>query len=154
MKKAKTVFVLLGMILIWQPAFTQQDEVEAAMVESLAAWRAGDFATLGNYYAAETRGFMLDEGYLLTGYNAAALEAAVSAGFSFDLEPRDIDIVMVDGTMAVAVAYVEGSVTVPGGTSQEGTWRYSETRVKRDGYWKVVQYHFSKLVVPEIGDIP
>ncbi len=154
MKKAKIVFVLLGMILIWQPAYTQQDEVEAAMVESLAAWRAGDFATLGNYYAVETRGFMLDEGYLLTGYNPAALEAAMAAGFAFEVEARDIDIILVNETVAVAVAYVDGSVTVPGGTSQEGTWRYSETRVKRDGYWKVVQYHFSKLVVPEIGDIP
>jgi ketosteroid isomerase-like protein len=123
----------------------QQAEVRQAIVESLAAWRAADFQRLGTFYDARVRGYMLDGGMLLTGYNAEALQAAVDAGFSFSLEPQDIDILILNPTVAVAVAIVEGTITVPGGETQEGSWRYSETRVKDGSVWKVVQYHFSPL---------
>ena len=82
---------------------------------------------------------MLDGQFLITGYNAEALQAAVDAGFSFSLEAKEIDIVMVGESVAVAVAYVEGTVTTPGAEPQAGEWRYSETRVKEGGFWKVVQ---------------
>ena len=123
----------------------QEAEVRQAIVESLAAWRAADFQRLGTFYDARVRGYMLDGGMLLTGYNAEALQAAVDAGFSFSLEPQDIDILILNPTVAVAVAIVEGTITVPGGETQEGSWRYSETRVKDGSVWKVVQYHFSPL---------
>jgi hypothetical protein len=124
----------------------QEEEVHAAMVESLAAWSAGDFQRLGGFFAEHARGYMLGGSTLITGFNPDALEAAVSAGFSFAIVPRDIDIMMVDATVAVAVATVEGTITLPGGEVQEGPWQYSETRVLEDGQWKVVQYHFSPLV--------
>lgn len=149
MKRTIMTVFLLGMLALGQSAAAQQDEVREAMVASLAAWTAGDFETLGNYYAPQTRGFMLDGGFLITGYNPAALQAAVDAGFSFSLEAKDIDIVIIGETVAVSVAYVEGSVTTPGAEPQGGEWRYSETRVKEGGFWKVVQYHFSPLEVPE-----
>ncbi len=151
MKQMKTI-VLLAILCVMVPktsAVAQEAEVRNAIVESLAAWRAADFQKLGTFYDARVRGYMLDGGMLLTGYNAAALEAAVSTGFAFSLEPRDIDIVIISPEVAASVAIVEGTITLPGGATQEGSWRYSETRVKEGGVWKVLQYHFSPLAQAE-----
>lgn len=126
-----------------QPADAQEDDVRAAMVESLAAWSAADFQRLGTFFAEQARGYMPGGSMLLTGYNPGALQGAVAAGMSFDIQPKDIDIQMVGETVAVAVANVEGVITLPGGVVQEGPWHYSETRVLEGGAWKVVQYHFS-----------
>jgi ketosteroid isomerase-like protein len=149
-----TMLVICCTIVSTRSAAAQENEVRAAMIESLAAWSASDFQKLGSFYATQTRGFMLDGGMLISGYNAAALEAAVAVGFGFNMEPHDIDILLVTETVAVSVAIVEGSITMPGGAPQEGTWRYSETRKKEDGVWKVVQYHFSPLTLAPLGDIP
>ncbi len=155
MKRLKTTILLAICCLAvsFQSTNAQEDDVRAAMVASLAAWSAADFQTLGNYYIEQTRGYMLDGGMLLSGFSPAALEAAVSAGFSFQIEPRDIDILMISEAVAVAVAIVEGSISLPGGAVQEGSWRYSETRVLEGGNWKVAQYHFSPLTMEPIGDI-
>jgi ketosteroid isomerase-like protein len=136
-------FCILGVSI--GPVAAQEEEVRAAMVESLAAWSAGDFQRLGTFFAEQTRGYMLGGTILVTGFNPQALEAAVSAGFSFDIEPREIDILMAGETVAVAVAMVEGTITLPGGELQQGPWQYSETRILQDGQWRVIQYHFSPV---------
>lgn len=156
MKRLKTMVLLTicCTTMSIQSIAAQEEAVRTAMVESLAAWSASDFQKLGSFYATQTRGFMLDGGMLITGYNAAALEMAVAAGFAFNVEPHDIDIRMVTDEVAVSVAIVEGSITLPGGAVEEGSWRYSETRVNEGGVWKVVQYHFSPLSMADFGDIP
>ena len=156
MKRVKTTIqmAICCVTVSIQPLVAQEAEVRAAMEESLAAWSAADFQTLGSFYATQTRGFMLDGGMLITGFSAAALEAAVSAGFGFNVAPHEIDIMMIGESAAVAVAIVEGAITMPGGAVQEGSWRYSETRVKEGRVWKVVQYHFSPLILAPLGDIP
>jgi hypothetical protein len=137
-----------------RPAASQEADVRAAMVESLAAWSAGDFQKLGTFFADQARGYMPGGSTLLIGFNPAALEGAVSAGMSFDIEPEGIDIRVVSETVAVAVASVEGVVTLPGGVVQEGPWHYSETRVLESGTWKVVQYHFSHVPAGPGGGLP
>lgn len=137
-----------------QPAIGQKEEVRAAMERSLGAWRAGNFQELASYYAPQTRGFMLDGGFLITGFSVEALEAAASAGVAFNVEPREIDILMVTDDVAVTVAILEGSVTMPDGEVQEGPWRYSETRVHEGGMWKVIQYHFSEMTLDPLGGNP
>lgn len=145
MREWITIFLLaISCMGTWtQPGGAQEAEVRQAMVESLAAWSEGDFERLGTFFADQTRGYMLGGTTLVTGFSPEALQAAVSAGFSFSIEPRDIDIMMVGETVAVAVALVEGTITLPGGGIQTGPWQYSETRVLTDGRWRVVQYHFS-----------
>ena len=128
-----------------QPTAAQEEDVRAAMVESLAAWSAADFQKLGTFFSEQARGYMPGGSTLLIGFNPTTLEAAVSAGMSFDIEPQDMDIRMVGEAVAVAVATIEGVITLPGGVVQEGPWHYSETRVLEGGTWKVVQYHFSLL---------
>jgi uncharacterized protein (TIGR02246 family) len=146
--RAIRVFALLfcGLIMYAQPASSQEEEVRAAMMASLTAWNEGDVEAFGKYFSEETRGFHLDGGVLIRGFNREALEAALNAGFAINVVPRDIDV-KVYGNAAVGVAYLDGSITLPGGAVHEGTWRYSETRVKQDGTWKVVQYHISPMTV-------
>ncbi len=151
----RTILVVFSCAaLLVQPVIGQEEEVRAAMERGLAAWRNGDFQVLDSYYASQTRGFMLDGGFLITGFSTEALEAAASAGVEFNVEPREIDILMVTNDVAVAVAILEGSVTMPGGEVQEGSWRYSETRVRESGIWKVIQYHFSRMTLDPFGETP
>jgi ketosteroid isomerase-like protein len=156
MKLGKTTILL---VVCWfavsmQAVVAQEAEVRAAMEEALAASRDADFEKLGSFYATQTRGFMLDGGFLIIGFSVEALEAAASMGVAFNVEPQEVDIMMAGEGIAVAVAILEGSVTLPGGTVQEGSWRYSETRVHEGGVWKVVQYHFSPLEMAPLGNIP
>ena len=138
--------LICGLIIYTQTAQSQVEEVRAAMLASLAAWNEGDVEAFGSFFGAETRGFNLDGGVLIRGFNPAALEAALNAGFAINVTPRDIDV-KVYGNAAVGVAYLDGSITLPGGMVRQGTWRYSETRVKDGNVWKVVQYHISPMTV-------
>jgi ketosteroid isomerase-like protein len=143
----RTLALLACGLIIYAPAAEAQEaEVEAAMLASLNAWNEGNVAAFGAFFTPDARGFNLDGGLLIRGFNSQALEAALAAGFGIDVEPRDIDV-KVYGNTAVGVAYLDGSITLPGGTIREGIWRYSETRVNEGGTWKVVQYHISQMTV-------
>ncbi|MDH3292488.1 MAG: nuclear transport factor 2 family protein [Gemmatimonadota bacterium] len=125
----------------------QDADVRAAMTETLAAWSAGDFDRLAEFYTADTRGFLFGGALLVRGFNPAALQAAYEAGFraTFTLRGPDIKVL---GDVAIAVAYLDGTLTLPGGEAEAGSWRYSETRVRDGGRWKIAQYHFSKVTMP------
>ena len=77
------------------------------------------------------------------GFNVQALRAVAEAGFRADVVVRDLDV-QVHGGTAMTVGYLEGSLTMPGGMSLQGVWRYSESRVSTDDGWKVVQFHISQ----------
>lgn len=122
-----------------------ESQVRAAVVGTLEAWTAGDFEALAGHYAEDARGFFLQGAPLARGFDAAALQLAWDAGLRADVSVRDLDV-QVHGDVAATVAYVDGTLTLPGGAPPiSGTWRYSEVRTGRDGAWKVVQYHFSRL---------
>ncbi|MFQ5704361.1 MAG: YybH family protein [Gemmatimonadales bacterium] len=135
-------------MLVSAPAVAQVEEVRADEMRSLAAWKAGNLKEFAKYFSEDTRGFNLDGGTVFNGFSATALRVLLAAGFRFDVEPRDIDI-EVYGNTAVSIAYLVGSVTFPGGTTRKGTWRYSDTRIKQQGKWRVVQYHISRLATPQ-----
>lgn len=122
----------------------QETEVSDAVTATLTAWADGEYEKFVSYYHADARGFFLDGGSLIQGFSAPALEAMAQAGFKADVTVRDLDVQM-HGSMAVTVAYIEGSLTLPGGLVLEATWRYSETRIETDEGWKVVQFHMSTL---------
>lgn len=122
-----------------------ESQVRAAVVETLEAWRKGDFEALAGHYGEDARGFFLQGAPLARGFNAAALQMAWDAGLRADVSVRNLDV-QVHGDVAASVAYVDGTLTLPGGAPPiSGTWRYSEVRTGSDGAWKVVQYHFSRL---------
>ena len=130
-----------------QPVAGQDAEVRQAVSETLAAWRSGDFERFATFYHTDTRGFFLDGGVLLEGFNVAALQAAYNTGFRADLELGEMHV-SVRGDVALTAGLLEGALTMPGGGTVQGTWRYSDTRVLEEGTWKVVQYHFSELAAP------
>ena len=121
----------------------QPPTVEESVDDMVAAWEAGDFQKFADFYHPDTRGFFLDGGLLLRGFNVDALSAAYQQGFRASLEVRELDVQRY-GEVAVAVAYMDGTLTLPGGGSIEGTWRYTDTRVLVEGDWQIVQYHFSR----------
>ena len=123
----------------------QEAEVRSAVNETLATWSAGDFAAFAGFYTADARGFFLDGSVLVEdGIDVSALQAGYDAGIKATFTVRDLNIRMV-GSVAVSSAYLDGSLTLPGGAVRDGTWRYTETRVKEGGTWKVIQFHFSDL---------
>jgi uncharacterized protein (TIGR02246 family) len=136
-------------VVATSPAMAQVEEARADAIKSLDAWKAGDLKEFAAYFGEDTRGFNLDGGQAISGFSAMSLKLLLAAGFRFDVEPRDIDT-KIYGNTAVSIAYLEGTVTFPGGTTREGTWRYSDTRVKQDGVWRVVQYHISRLATPQV----
>lgn len=148
MKRVTAVLIVLisGMTLSVRSGFAQEAEVRAAVLESLAAWKEGNVEAFAQFFGPDSRGFNLDGGLLIQGFNPAALQAALAAGLGIDVEPRDVDV-KVYGNAAIVVAYLVGSISLPGGVTHEGTWRYSETRVRNGDVWKVVQYHISPLTV-------
>lgn len=126
-------------------------EVRAAVSETLDAWSSGDFERLAAHYHEDVRGFFLQGAALARGFNAAALEIAYEAGLRAEVSVRDLDV-QIHGLAAASVAYVDGAVHLPGGQpSISGTWRYSETRLRTEDGWKIVQYHFSRLAPPPPG---
>ena len=130
-------------------ASAQDSEVAAAIEETLEAWESGRFQTFAGFYHPAARGFFLDGGPLMGGFNVPALEAAHNAGFRADLELRDLDV-RVRGEVASSVAHLLGVLTLPGGRTIEGVWRYSEVRVQDEARWKVVQFHFSRQEEPAL----
>ncbi len=139
--------VLVSLGVASAPCDAQNADVRAAMTETLAAWSAGDFDRLAEFYTADTRGFLFGGALLVRGFNPAALQAAYEAGFraGFTLRSPDVKVI---GDVAIAVAYLDGTLTLPGGEAEAGSWRYSETRVRDGGRWKIAQYHFSKVTMP------
>lgn len=125
-------------------------EVRGALEGTLDAWRSGDFESFAGYYHPSAQGFFLDGGARVETFDVAALQAAWEAGFRTELELRDIEISLY-GETAVSSAYLDGSLTLPGGGSVPGTWRYTETRIPVDGTWTVVQYHFSQQQQSPMG---
>lgn len=136
--------VLSLLILAGAPNLRAQEaEVSSAIQATLEAYATGDFESFVGQYHSEARGFFLDGGVLLQGFNLAALQAVYNAGFRADVTVSDIDV-QVHGPAAVSVAYLNGSLSLPGGVSIPGSWRYSETRIQEGGAWKIVQFHISE----------
>ncbi len=120
----------------------QEAEVAAAVRGTLDAWRTGNYAAFVASYHPDARGFFLDGSALIQGFDLEALEATADAGFRADVELTDLDV-RIYGSAAVAVGYLTGTLELPGGLKLPGTWRYSETRIRDAGAWKIVQFHIS-----------
>jgi uncharacterized protein (TIGR02246 family) len=138
---------LMTLSLVASTSDAQEGDVRAAITETLAAWSAGDLERLGQFYGTDARGFLFGGGPLVKGFNAVVLQAAYDAGFRATFEVRGLEV-RVSGDAAMAVAYLDGTLTLPDGEEEVGSWRYSETRVRDGERWKIAQYHFSKVTTP------
>ena len=63
-------WVISALLLVFPMAASsaraQDDDIRAAVTETLAAWGAGDFDTFGAFYHPEARGFFFDGGPMIT----------------------------------------------------------------------------------------
>ena len=144
MRARQVISVFFLTFLLSTPSARAQDvAIRAAVTETLAAWGAGDFETFRSFYHPQARGFFMDGGPMIAGFNGVALEAAYAAGLRTRIELSELTVERYGG-FAVTAALLEGSVTLPTGTEIPGTWRYTETRMLDGGIWKIVQYHFSE----------
>ena len=144
MKSRRIIFIFCLMSsLASGSARAQEDDVRAAVKETLAALVARDVPAFANFYHEDTRGFFVDRSNMIEGFSSLAVRAAFITGLRLDVVMSDLNV-KVYGDAAVVGALFRGSVTLPGGATASGTWRYSETRVLDDGTWKVVQYHLSQ----------
>lgn len=142
MKIRSMAWALLLLVVSAVPGSAQQAEVEAAVRATLDAWRTGEYAAFVGSYHPDARGFFLDGGGVIAGFSLDALEATAEAGFDADVALSDLDV-KVYGSTSVAVGLLEGTLTLPGGFELSGVWRYSETRIRDGGAWKIVQFHIS-----------
>ena len=136
--------LILAYLVMAPGAAAQESAVRSAINQTLSAWAGGDFATFATSYMPDARGFFLDGGPLIEGVDVEALKAGYDAGLRAEFTLRDLQVRVVGG-VAVSSAYLDGSLTLPGGLVRRGTWRYSETRIQDGGKWKVLQFHFSDL---------
>jgi len=149
------VLAVAFMSLAWtqqaraQPADPEAD-VRTAVAETLEAWTSGHFEQFAGFYHDGARGFFLDGGPLTGGFTVGALEAARSMGFQTELVLEGLEV-SVYGDAAVSAGYLVGRLILPGGTTVDGRWRYTDTRVLDAGTWRVVQFHFSQQQGEEAG---
>ena len=137
--------LLVLSVLGARPLHAQAEQVRDAVQRTIAAWNGGDATALCAQFTANSRGFYLD-GLLLNegGCDAKELQAAYAAGLKPNVVLRHLTI-QLHGNAAVVAAYLEGTVTSPGGEVRMGPWRFTETRVREGNAWKIAQWHFSRL---------
>ncbi len=122
--------------------------VRTAVLEHYAAINSGDYDAVADHHGEPITAF-LGDGLLTTwGTRQEQVElfrAMWAAGFNANWEVRSLEV-RGYGDVAVATAYLVGSVQYPGGPVLQGTWRLTEVWVREGREWKEVHHHDSPLV--------
>ena len=140
-----SLLLLFGGLALPAPLAGQETEVREALLRTVATWNNGAHEEFRSYFMPNVHGFYLDGAMLYEGLNPLEEDRALyAAGFKPNVAARQITI-RVYGNVAVAAAYFSGTITLPGGQQLAGPWRYTETRIRDAGKWKIAQWHFSRL---------
>ncbi len=122
------------------------EQVRQAQDAQMRAWQTGDSATYLQYLSRDVIGFGASGDLADHATDQAHLDTLYRLGYRASISHRD-RTVRVYGNAALSTGYLVGRFEKPDGTVQEGTFRYSEVRVREDGDWKLLQYHLSPLHV-------
>jgi len=142
MSRLSLTVVLLSVAATSALAQTPEADVTAAAKRTLDAYNRGDTTTFRAMFMPTVRGFWIDNSVLTGGDDISAPPPAGG-------EPKpNVSLrgltVRVYGNTAVLAGYFVGTLYV-GREPKNGTWRFTETRIKDGNAWKVVQFHFSLL---------
>jgi len=143
------LLVALLIILVWGLVLTTAanaddvDDVKAAVLAVDAAFNTGDVDAFAQYMHPEHSSFFPGE-LLLEGFSKDRLKALFDSGLKFDLETRHLNV-KIYGNTAVATGYNVGTITLPDGTINQLTNRFTEVWIKQQGKWKRVHIHASPL---------
>ncbi len=138
--------VVIAHMLGATPLVAQDEDVRSAIEETLVAWNNGDHEEFCSYFMEpEAKVFFLNCSVLdVRPCDPEQERATYEAGFQPSLQLRQVTVRVYDN-FAVAAAYMVGTITLPPDQVLAGTWRYTEARVKDEGEWKIVHWHFSAL---------
>lgn len=147
------VILSLGALLsVPGPLRSQETEVREALLRTFSALNTRQVDEFLSYVMPRTQ-FFSQNGVGLRELEVEDWRALLQAVHEFDLVPREIRI-RVYGNTAVSAAHIHGTLRSPSGWVEGGPWRYSETRIRDRGKWKILQMHFSPLVhnVGQVAD--
>lgn len=129
-------------------------EVEAAVRAHYAAVNAGDIETAAGHHAPNYSLWFVEGGdisrYTTVDAQRSAFVEMQEEGFAIDWEIGDLHV-DVEGEaedVGIATFQVTGSVTLPGGEPEQGTWRVSEVWVRHGDEWREVHAHISPMTTP------
>lgn len=140
---ARMSFIALTLILP-SVALAQSPEADviAAAKRTLDAYNRGDTTTFRAMFMPTVRGFWIDNS-VLTGGDDIAGPPQPGGEPKPNVSLRGLSV-RVYGNTAVLAGYFVGTLYV-GTQARNGTWRFTETRIRDSNAWKVVQFHFSSL---------
>ncbi len=151
MKRLISIVMVLagGMTLTSLALADDVDDVKAAIRKHFTAVNKGDVGAVTQDHMPSYRMF-LNDGGLLKEFQSreeqrTTFQAMWDAGLKINWQIRHLDVKLHKDT-AIATFYVAGTMTLPGGATQQGTWRVTEVWVKERGQWKEAHHHGSPLV--------
>lgn len=124
-----------------------EEEVRRAVIAHYAAITAGDTEFVIDQHAGEFTGFLFGQGTLERfGSHEEQRQAWIEdAGeLGADLAPRDIEVVVLDD-VALALFFLDGSLTLPDGQTLTGSWGVTEVWVLAGDEWKELHHHDSPV---------
>ncbi len=144
------VMVLVGGMTLTSPALADDvDDVKAAIRKHFTALNKGDAGAVTQDHMPSYRIFLNDGGLLIEDQSREEqrtnLQAMFDAGLKINWQIRHLDVKLHKDT-AIATFYIAGTITLPGGATQQGPWRITEVWVKERGQWKEAHQHGSPLV--------
>ena len=151
MKRLITIVMVLaiGMTLTSLALADDVDDVKAAIRKHFSAVNKGDVGVatqdhMPSYSIFFNNGELLEE-FQSREEQRTTFQAMRDAGLEINVQIRHLDVKLHKDT-AIATFYLAGKFTLPGGATQQGTWRITEVWVKERGQWKEAHQHGSPLV--------
>jgi len=135
------LIVFLALLAIPASAQSPEADVTATVKRTFDAYNKGDTTTFRSMFMPTVRGFFIDNGVLQTSDDIQAPASGPEP--KPNVSVRNLSV-RVYGNTAVIAGYFVGTMYI-GGQARNGTWRFTETRIKDGNVWKTVQYHFSPL---------
>ena len=150
MKSIQCVVAGLVVVASMPASLVGQDlgAVRTAVLEHYAAINNDDYEAVADHHGEPFTAFLGDG--LLTTWGTRQEQVEVfrarwAAGFNANWEVRQLEV-QGYGDVAVATAYLVGSVQFPDGPMLQGTWQLTEVWVREGREWKEVHHHHSPLV--------
>ena len=134
--------LILSAVSVPASGQTPEEDVTAAVKRTIDAYNKGDTTAFQAMFMPTVREFYIDNS-VLTSTDDIQPTPVPGGEPKPSVAVRQLSV-RVYGTTAVVAGYFVGTL-YDGTQAKQGTWRFTETRVKDGNTWKVVQFHFSPL---------
>ena len=131
-----------------------EEEIRRAVIAHYEAISAGEMSLVVDQHVGEFTGFLFGAGTLdRFGSHDEQRQAWIEEGgeLGADLTPRDIEVVVLDD-VALALFFLDGSLTLPDGQTLTGSWGVTEVWVREGDEWKELHHHDSPVSAAAGGE--